>query len=244
MQPVASGDDLLAFALQHQARGGRGFLLSGGCDARGRVPIKPFLRAVREVKRRTRLLVNIHTGLLDRREEAEELGASGADALSVDLVQDPRVIKQVMHLDREPEDYRRTLGHLCSSGAKQVVPHLCIGVPGGSVASEEAALRLLSEFPISAVVLLAFLPAKGTPLAGSGPVPSERIVHVAMMALRELRVPILLGCMRSRGDWTMEVELIRSGLAGVAMPSPRTVSWAEDTGREVEWREECCALHR
>jgi uncharacterized radical SAM superfamily protein len=55
---------------------------------------------------------------------------------------------------------------------------------------------------------------------------------------------VIIGCMRPRGDWRLEVELLRAGVQAMAMPSARTVRWAEEEGVEVEWREECCALHQ
>lgn len=224
--------------------GARGFLLSGGCDRRGHVPLAPFLGAVKEVKGSTPLQVNIHAGLLDTPEEAENLVASGADTFSVDIVQDPRVIREALHLDREPGEYRRTLELLFSSGAARVVPHVCIGLSGGSRVGEEAALRLVSEFPVGAVVLLSFLPARGTPMARMATPTHEHVLSVARLALRIVRAPVIVGCMRPRGDWDLEAELIGSGVAGMAMPSSRTVRWAEENGYRVEWREECCALQR
>jgi uncharacterized radical SAM superfamily protein len=244
MIPVTDGEELKAMAKGLSERCAKGFLLSGGCDAEGHVPLAPFLAAVREVKRSTPLLVNLHTGLLDLPEEAERLVASGADALSVDIVQDPDVIRQVLHLGRGPEDYHRTLDLLFSCGAERVVPHLCIGMSGPSMQGEERALRLISRFPVSALVLLSFLPARGTPMATVETATPDHVLRIARLALDEVSAPVLLGCMRPRGEWELEAELIRSGVAGVAMPSARTVRWAEENGLQIEWRQECCALQR
>jgi hypothetical protein len=91
MRPILTPGDLERTAEELVRDGGTGFLLSGGCDHRGRVPLGPFLDTVRDIKARTGLAVNLHTGLVDE-VGAGELLASEADAFSVDVVQDPRTI--------------------------------------------------------------------------------------------------------------------------------------------------------
>jgi lipoyl synthase len=239
-----SGEQLLALAQQLEARGAKGFLLSGGCDPRGKVPLQGFLGAVAAIKARTRLAINVHTGLLDGIDEARALASSGADCFSVDIVQDPELIAKGMHLRRGPEDYRRTLELLFAAGAARVAPHICIGLSGGSTRGELDSLRLISKFPVGSVVLLAFMPARGTPMSAVKPPTPEHVLEVARAAISTVSAPVIMGCMRPRGDWRLEVELLRSGVQAMAMPSPRTVRWAEENGLEVEWREECCSLHR
>lgn len=241
--PARSGEQLLELALELDAKGASGFLLSGGCDREGKVPLQDFLWAVARIKSETALAVNVHTGLLDTLEEAKALVLSGADCLSVDIVQDPELITKRMHLNRRPEDYGRTLGLLFSAGATKVVPHVCIGMSGASTSGELAALRLISRFPVSSVVLLSFLPARGTPMFIEGRPDPEHVLEVVKVATRMVHAPIIMGCMHPRGDWKLEVGLIRIGLRALAMPSRQTVKWAEENSFEVEWREECCALH-
>ncbi len=71
---------------------------------------------------------------------------------------------------------------------------------------------------------------------------ADHVLEVAKAAVETVDAPVLLGCMRARGNWRLEVELLKLGLRGMAMPSSRTVEWAEENGLEIEWREECCAL--
>jgi uncharacterized radical SAM superfamily protein len=243
MIPVDSGEHFLELARELEDKGARGFLLSGGCDREGKVPLQDFLGAVAMIKSETTLAVNVHTGLLDNLEEARALVLSGADCLSVDIVQDPELITKRMHLDRRPEDYERTLELLFAAGAAKVVPHVCIGMSGTSTVGELSALRLISRFPVSSVVLLSFLPARGTPMFTEDRPDSEHVLEVAKAAIGMVDAPIIMGCMRPRGDWKLEVELLNSGIRALAMPSQQTVRWAEENSIEVEWREECCALH-
>ncbi len=243
MVAVDSAGGLLALARKLDAQGAKGFLLSGGCDPRGKVPLQGFLGAVARVKEETSLAINIHTGILDGPEEARALVACGADCLSVDIVQDPTLISRIMHLERGPEDYARTLELLFDEGARNVAPHVCIGL-SSSIEGEISSLRLISRYPVSSVILLSFLLARGTPMSSMRSPDRERVIEVAKAAVEMVKAPVTIGCMRPRGGWELETELIRSGVRSMAMPSPRTVRWAESYGIEVEWREECCALQR
>lgn len=243
MLPVDSSEGLFELALKLSRRGAKGLLLSGGCDSSGKIDFNDFLGAISRIKSQTEFAINLHTGLLDTLEEAGALVSSGADCFSVDIVQDPDVIKRRMHMDRGPEDYRRTLELLFSEGVPRVVPHVCIGISASKI-GEMAALHLISRFPVSSVVLLSFLPAKGTPMHNEAPPSRERVLEIAKEALRLVDAPVIMGCMRPRGDWKLEIGLLSSGVEGMAMPSPPTVRWAEENGFEVQWREECCALHR
>ncbi len=109
MRPLGAPEELEKAAAALAIEGGTGLLLSGGCDRRGRVPLSPYLGAVKRVKESTGLLVNLHTGLLDEEAAAGLLG-TGADAFSVDVLQDPRAISDVLHLDASPRDYWSTVG--------------------------------------------------------------------------------------------------------------------------------------
>jgi uncharacterized radical SAM superfamily protein len=243
MVAVDSAGGLLTLAHELEAQGARGFLLSGGCDPRGKVPLQGFLGVVARLKEETSLAINIHTGIIDSPEEARALVTCGADCLSVDIVQDPDVMTRKMHLERGPEDYARTLELLFAEGARNVAPHVCIGL-SSSIEGEMSSLRLISRYPVGSVILLSFLPARGTPTSSMRSPDRERVIEVAKAAVEMVKAPVTLGCMRPRGDWGLETELIRAGVRSVTMPAPRTVRWAESNEYEIEWREECCALQR
>ena len=88
MISATSSAQLLDAARAAKARGARGILVSGGCDAEGRVPLAPFVGAIARL-RSEGLMVNVHTGLLDEA-AARELASASAEAFSVDLLQDLR----------------------------------------------------------------------------------------------------------------------------------------------------------
>jgi uncharacterized radical SAM superfamily protein len=240
MWPVRTPEELRAFADGLIKKGGKGFLLSGGCDAQGRIPLLPFVREVRHIKQATKLVVNVHSGLLDV-DAARALVPSGADCYSVDLVRDEWVIGEVMHLPSGKQAYRDTLDALVDARAPRVVPHVCVGI--GSEGAEAEAIALASRYPVAALVLLVFMPTRGTPMANA-PVPSaERVLSAVRAAVHEARCPVLIGCMRPRGNWELETRCIEEGAAGIASPSRHTVAWAKEHGYSVERRDTCCALH-
>ncbi|MDW5561652.1 MAG: radical SAM protein [Methanomassiliicoccus sp.] len=236
MRAVLTSEQLLHEVSSLEASGGTGFLLSGGCDARGRVPLGPFLGAVRQIKEGTSLTVNLHPGLVDA-EAARALLASGADAFSVDVLQDRQVIAGRLHLDASPQDYRRTL-ELLSPGT--VVPHVCVGLQ--SERGEEDTLDLLSSVRIEALVVLGLMAPPG--FSDGSAVPTDRLLRFVRQAVRRIDAPVLLGCMRPRGRADAEIEIIKAGAAGVVNPASATVAWARAAGVEAAEVQACCALHR
>jgi uncharacterized radical SAM superfamily protein len=237
MVPLSGPQDLEKAASKLNVEGGTGLLLSGGCDRRGRVPLAPYLEVVRNIKESTNLKVNVHTGLLDE-EEALALISTGADAFSMDLLQDPDTIRNVLHIDGGPRDYERTLKLLSSSG--RLVPHVCVGLQ--SEEGEAATLELLSRTKVSSLIVLGLIPSKGTPMA-SAPSDPARVVRFIREAVGRLDVPVLLGCMRPRSDRSVELGAIEAGAAGIVNPSAAAVEMAKAKGLKIVEREECCAVH-
>jgi len=243
MKGVEEPGDLTHLALELERKGANGFLLSGGCLPNGTVPLGRYLGALREIKERTSLELNIHTGLLDR-DAARGLVGTGADRFSVDVVQDERVLSRVLNLDGRAKEYGRTLSNLEREGAEGVVPHICVGLPHASIEGERMALDLVSDHEISALVVIGFIPTQGTPMSGYPPPSPSRILRFIGEARDRLNCPILLGCMRPRMDRDLEMDAIEAGVNGVAVPSGSTVEWAKRQGIEIHSRELCCALYR
>jgi lipoyl synthase len=238
MRPINTPEELEKAALTLVAEGGTGLLLSGGCDRRGRVPLSPYLETIGRIKESTGLLVNLHTGLLDEG-AASQLIASGADAFSVDVLQDRRTISDVLHLDASSHDYSRTVELLSRSG--RLVPHVCVGLQ--SEEGENATLDLLASVEVAALIVLGLMPAKGTPMEG-GRLQPERLVRFIARAVKRIDAPVLLGCMRPRGDRAVEEGAIEAGIAGMVNPSSQAVEFAVKRGLTIEERETCCSLYR
>ncbi len=240
MHHIQTPGGLVEFAELLEDRAGEGLLVSGGCDVRGKVPLQRFLGAISQIKKETNLLVNVHTGLLNE-EEARDLVKSDIDCFSLDVLQDDEAIRNVLHLPVSSREYERSIVSLFSEGAKRVVPHICVGL--GSEEGDMRSIEMLSKYPISSLVLLVFMPTRGTPLQRRPPPDDARVIKTARKAINDLPCPVIIGCMRPRGRSDLEIGLSEEGIAGMANPSRRTVEWAEGTNCEIVKKEICCALY-
>lgn len=242
MVPISTPEGLLGLAKELQDRHAKGFLLSGGCDKTGRIPLSPFIPALQEIKRTTALAVNLHIGLLDRG-EARTIVSSQADCCSVDVHGDETIIKEMLHLPFDGDAYDSTLEALEFAGAKRIVPHVIIGLSGPDGENEKKAVQTVARHEVDALILLMHMPTHGTPLADIAVPPDALVLEIVSLAMAIMDGPVLLGCMRGRGNHELEKECIRLGVAGMAMPSRKTVEWASAEGYEVKVEKACCALH-
>jgi len=227
-------------SLREQARvlledGGVGMLISGGCDQEGRIGIGPYVDAIREAKEETGLLFNLHAGLVDR-DDAEALSRSHADLVSLDIHQDPEVISGVLHRPGGPESYRESLEALLDAGL-EVVPHLTVGL-----SRDDPILALdILEGKVSRVVILVLIPTPGTPICDM-PMPADEEVLALVEAILDRGMDPVLGCMRPRGNHSLEIECVKRGVRSIALPSRKTLAWAESSGYEIKELPICCAL--
>jgi uncharacterized radical SAM superfamily protein len=242
MRPATSPDALLKLAEELEGRGSKGFLLSGGSDRGGKVPLGRFVPALRRIKDTTSLLVNAHVGLAPRN-ELEELVRAGVDAFSVDVYGARSTIREVSGLGVGPEAFLGVVTDLKDLGAPTVAPHICVGVERGVVVGEMSALESLAPIRPDAVVLLALMPTRGTPYEGTSPPTDGQVLEVVRMARATLPGSrVLLGCMRPRNRQAFETEAARAGVDGIAMPSRGTVSSLKADGWEVTEKRTCCVL--
>ena len=241
MIPALSPDDLLAVAEALAERGARGFLLSGGVDDGGRVPLMKFEPAIREIKDTTDLEINAHIGLTPRK-ELEALVKSGIDSFSVDVYGSDETIREVLGLQSRVKDYFEVVEGLIGLGAS-VSPHVCVGIHGGRLKGESDAIARLKRTNPRNLILISLIPTRGTEYANVEPPGKEMMMSVVREARSALpSTRILLGCMRSKADRSWEYELIEAGLDGVVLPAPRTVERLKAAGYSVKKRSECCAM--
>ncbi|MDD1771756.1 MAG: radical SAM protein [Methanomassiliicoccales archaeon] len=233
MTPVQGPEELLSSAEGLVARGAEGFLLSGGCDDQGKVPLSPYLDTVRRIKSTMPLDVNLHPGLVSE-DEAAEIARSDADRISFDLVLDDDVIRNDMHMDRSPTDYLRSFHALCRAASGRVTPHILLGL--GDEKMELEAVKVAASEDVPCVILLSLLGEKVDDW-------QERLVRAVEIGASS-PVPIILGCMRPRGHPGTEMAAMEAGAAGIACPSPATVGAIKGKGWEIVWRKECCAFYR
>jgi uncharacterized radical SAM superfamily protein len=87
-----------------QPQGATSCLVSGGCDATGRVPVMEHLETVRELRQGR--IMNWHVGLIDQA-EAEAI-APFVDVISFDFVGDDETVREVYGIEAIVDDYVST----------------------------------------------------------------------------------------------------------------------------------------
>jgi len=214
-------------------------LVSGGCDATGRVPVLAHLDRVRAWRQgRT---MNWHVGFISEEEMAAI--APLVDVVSFDFVGDEATIREVYGLERTVDDYVETYRLLRRYA--RTLPHVTIGLRGGALGHELAAFEQLQALGADGLVLLVFIPTPGTRYAERQPPPAEAVADLLAEArLRFPDVPIYLGCMRPKGAYreTLDPLAVRAGLNVIVSPSRAARKTAEALGLAPRQIRECCVL--
>ena len=242
MLPVDGPEPLLTLGRQLIEGGCEGVLISGGADASGAVPLKPYLSSIARLKE-WGLQVIVHSGLLDR-ETAVGLKAAGVDQVLLDVVGDADTIHQVLHLDAAPAAYAETLSLLRGEGLS-VAPHVIVGLHYGQLRGELAALDIIHRIGADVIVLVVLRPLPRTPMAGLKGIDPETVGRLAAVArLQNPVTPLTLGCARPAGPDKIEMErrAVLAGVNVVAYPAPETVRLADELGLHTEFAERCCTL--
>ncbi len=218
---------------------GTSFLISGGSDALGKVPLVEHLDRLRELAELGPL--NLHTGLVTE-EEAKKLAGIAA-VVSFDLVGDNETIAEVYGLSATVEDYLASYRALQKYA--RVIPHLCIGLKGGKIKGEYEALHLLRKEKVEAISMIIFRPTAETPYSDCPPPPPAEVANfMASARLMFPYTPIFLGCMRPGGHYreVIDTYAIRAGVNKIVLPSPAARKEAARLGLSIKTSEECCSL--
>lgn len=241
MIPATSPSDLTAVAEALAERGARGFLLSGGVNAKGQVVLGSFIPAIREIKSSTDLKINAHIGLTPRK-DLRALVESGIDCFSVDIYGDDETIRDVLGLPAKADEYLKVVEHLQELGAN-VSPHLCVGIHAGQLKGELTAISCIKKLRPRTMVVISLIPTKGTRYQDVKAPDREMMLSVVRSARAQLPdTKILLGCMRSKYDRSYEFDLVEAGLDGIVLPATSSVERLRAAGYSVRKRAECCAL--
>lgn len=215
------------------------FLISGGCEADGTVPISEHIAELKSLKQGRRY--NLHVGLMNKT-QIEEI-AEIADCVSFDFVGDDETIREVFGLNRTVSDYVHCYKELCQR--VKVMPHICIGLHGGEIKGEYRAVELLQELGVDGLTFIIFTPTRGTRYADRLPPKMEDVVKLLKWA-REVcpLVPIHLGCMRPGGRYRSEIDqwAVQIGIDTIVNPTPKAALLAKELGMSILQGEECCVL--
>jgi uncharacterized radical SAM superfamily protein len=244
MVPTENPQTFLHVAERLRLNGAHGILVSGGADQNGEVPLKKFIRSIRELKERApEFKVVAHTGLI-RRETAEELKEAGVDQILIDVIGDDDTIRKVYHLNKRVEDYEETLCMLKEMGHR-LAPHIIIGHHFGELRGEWRALEMVTRVGVETIVLVIFKTLNASEKNHfKVPKPEETSKVSAIARILNPDIPIRLGCIRPAHPWKAEMErgFIDSGVNTIAHPLQGTIDYAKEIGLKTKFVEMCCSL--
>jgi uncharacterized radical SAM superfamily protein len=235
-------EELFGLCLKLKNDGAVGCLISGGCLPEGSVPISKFLDVIAQIKKKLGLIIITHTGLIDY-STAKRLKVAGVDAALIDIIGSDETIREVYHLDVSVEDYDRSLKAFHKSGIP-FIPHVLVGLHYGELKGELDAIKMISRYSPSAVIIIAFMPIRGTPMEKVIPPEPEDITRVLLSSrLLMSEIPLVLGCMRPKGVHRINTDLlaIRAGVDAIAFPVEEAIQLAESMNLETSFSPLCCS---
>jgi uncharacterized radical SAM superfamily protein len=224
------------------ARSGmRGILLSGGSAADGSVPTYLQEETILKLKKDTDLKISAHTGIIDRSQA--KILSNCLDMALFDVIGDDETIHDILGLKARAKDYENTLENLSSAGIP-LAPHIIVGLYNGELKGEFRALEMVRKFKPEVVVIVVFIPTKGTALERINPPKIEDVVKVITKAREIFDVPMSLSCVRPGGRYRsmLDMHAILSGINRIAVPSRKAYAISRELGLDIiEIPKMCCS---
>ena len=247
LEPMISAttpESLIEICQRLDEKGYIGCLLSGGSDLKGEVPWGNFIDAIGEIKRRTKLSISIHTGIIDFN-TAKKLKHAGVDQALIDVIGDDNTMREVYHLNDGVSLICNSLKAL-NRAEIPIVPHIVVGLNYGEIKGELKAIEIISGFKPKALVIVVVTPFEATPMESIiPPGPKEIAAIIALARLKMPEVIISLGCERGRGKDGFETEIyaIDAGVNRIAIQSDRAIERAREYGLQINFQKTCCSLN-
>ncbi len=242
MHPSLTPKKLIETCRELKEKGALGCLISGGCMPDGSVPLKPFLSTIRRIKEELGLTLMVHTGIIDS-ETARGLKKARVDLALIDVIGSDETIKEICDLDFTVKNIEHSLDLIQKAGVN-FVPHIVAGLHNGKLKGELRALKIISRYKPSAVVVIAFMPLHGTPMAGVEPPKPINIARtIATAKLIQPNTPLVLGCVRPKGKHRANTDILslKAGVDGIAFPTQAAIEFTENRGYELFFSPFCCA---
>jgi len=242
MHPALSPKELFELCSQLKKDGAKGCLISGGCLPDGSVPLDSFMPTIAKVKRELGLTIFVHSGIINSK-IAVALKTAGVDAALIDIVGSDRTIQKTLNLSVKPKNYLESLRALDEAGLN-FMPHVIVGLNEGKLDGELDALKMINQVKPSAIVVIAFMPIRGTAMAKTpAPVSTDIAKVIALARFMFPKTPLLLGCMRPKGPsrGVTDVLALKAGVDGIAFPSEEVIKYAEQKGFGIGFSSCCCA---
>jgi len=242
MHPALTPAKLYELCENLKKEGALGCLISGGCLPNGSLPIKEFLSTIKKIKETLDMRIFVHTGIVDD-VTSGGLKKAGVDAALIDVIGSKETIKEICNLNVSTKGYENSLKAL--HNARMVfVPHVVVGLHFGMLKGELTALEMISRYKPSALVIIAFMPIRGTEMESVKPPTSVDIARVVAAArVMFPKVPLVLGCIRPKGRHREETDVlaIKAGVDAIAFPSEKAVEYAKRIGLEAVFFQICCS---
>ncbi len=229
MDNAVGANSLLKLLEHYYEHGFRGFLVSGGFNADGYLPLgSEHLRALREFRRGKEVFLSVHAGLMPR--ELLDKAMDVFDLVDFEVPPSDRYVKEGRGLSRTRGDYLSLLSYVVDAyGEDGVAPHVVIGSSLSTAKEDLETVEEVGRVTSRLVVLLVAM--------GSTPPEVGRVVasfEVARMYFKE----VALGCMRPRSLGRILEELVLKGYVDrVVNPSRRLMEEVP-----VELYGSCCSL--
>jgi uncharacterized radical SAM superfamily protein len=242
MLPAQTPKALFDLSAKLKNEGAVGCLISGGCLSDGSVPIEGFIDVIAKIKQELGLTIVTHTGVVDL-STANRLKEAQVDAALIDIIGSNETINEVYHLDININDFDRSLRAFHESGI-HFVPHVLVGLHYGKLKGELDALKMISKYSPSAVIIIALMPIHGTPMERMIPPEPEDIVRVLASArILMHETPLVLGCMRPKGEHRRKTDTLAvgAGVNAIAFPAKEAIRLAESLNLEVSFSSLCCS---
>lgn len=244
MIPAPTPSKLLEICLKLHEKGARGVLISGGYAKNGYVPLENFVDVLKQVKRETNLIINVHTGLIPLK-LAEKLAKAEIDYVSIDIVGNTSTIKEIYQINKTPKDYQKALKNLEEAGIKRIAPHICIGLHYGKIKHELNALKIISTIKPSTIVLIALKPTPKTPIQNVQPPTPQTIAAItAITRILFPKTPIALGCMIPGGKQKTKAQIlaVKAGANKLTTPTHQTQKQLTKQKYKLKYHETCCVV--
>ena len=242
MIPALTPDCLVDLCAELKDNGALGCLISGGCLTDGSVPLERFVDAITLIKKELGLTVVVHTGVIDF-SIAKQLKVAGVDAALIDVIGSDETIRDVYCLDVTVADYDKSLKAFHDLRVP-FVPHVLVGLHYGKLKGELEALKMIAKYSPSAIIAIAFMPIRGTPMGDINPPEPEDITRVLASArLLMPNIPLALGCMRPKGDHRRRTDMlaVKAGIDAIAFPVEEAIQLADSMNIETFFSTLCCS---
>ncbi len=242
MYSATTPEKLLELCTRLKRKEALGCLISGGCSPDGSVPIGKFIHIIEKIKRELGLTVIVHTGIINLK-TAKKLRNAGVDAALIDVIGSDETIRGIYRLNVTVKAYEDSLKALHEAGVA-FVPHVIVGLHYGKLKGELHALKIISKYQPSALVIIAFMPIHGTEMEKvTPPKPIEIAKVIATARLMFPETPLALGCMRPKGKHRMETDILalKAGVNAIAFPTEEAIRFAEKQGYTTTFSSLCCS---